>query len=93
MSTDDDSSAPILMYARKRYCPDVERARAVLKEYGLPWTGFDVESDAEALPRMHAPTGRKNVPTLLIGSTVLVEPSGDEIDTALKSAGFLQRAR
>lgn len=89
MSTDKNSSAPILMYARKRFCPDVDRARTVLKEHGLPWTEFDVESDAEALARMQALTGRKNVPTLLIGKAVLVEPSRDEIDAALESAGFL----
>ncbi len=93
MSMDKDPSVPILMYARKRFCPDVDRARTALKEHGLPWTEFDVESNAEALARMQALTGRMNVPTLLIGDVVLVEPSRDEIDEALESAGFLQRAR
>jgi glutaredoxin len=76
------------MYARTRFCPDVTRARARLSELGLTWTEFDVEADPEAKERMVGLTGRTNVPTLLIGERILVEPSVAEIDEALEAAGY-----
>ena len=37
---------------------------------------------------MVAISGRQNVPTLVIGDRVLVEPSVAEIDSALVAAGY-----
>lgn len=84
----DGARPELLMYARQRFCPDVNRARARLAELALPWVEYDTESDAEALDRMIAISGRSNVPTLVIGERVLVEPSADEIDEALVAAGY-----
>lgn len=78
----------IVMYARQRYCPDVARARGRLTELGLPWTEYDTEADAARRQEMVRITGRGNVPTLLIGDAVLIEPSGQEIDDALIAAGY-----
>lgn len=78
----------IVMYARERFCPDVTRARLRLERLGIEWTEYDVESDDERKQEMVALTGRPNVPTLVIGNTILIEPSVREIDTALQGIGF-----
>lgn len=84
-----DATRPeIVMYARERFCPDVNRARGRLGELNLPWTEYDTESDADAKDRMIELSGRQSVPTLLIGDRILVEPSVAEIDAALTAAGF-----
>ncbi len=80
---------PIVMYARKRFCPDVERARARLSELGVKWIEHDTEADTSIREEMIAITGRGNVPTLLIGASVLVEPTTSEIDQALEHAGLM----
>ena len=78
----------IVMYARERFCPDVTRARLRLERLGIEWTEYDVEADDERKQEMVALTGRPNVPTLVIGNTILIEPSVKEIDTALQGIGF-----
>jgi glutaredoxin len=79
---------PIIMYARERFCPDVTRARLRLEELGYEWTEYDIESDEARKTEMVALTGRPNVPTLLIGKSILVEPSVEQIDEALTKAGY-----
>jgi glutaredoxin len=79
---------PIIMYARERFCPDVTRARLRLEELGYEWTEYDIESDEARKAEMVAISGRPNVPTLLIGKSILVEPSVAEIDEALTGAGY-----
>lgn len=78
----------IVMYARERFCPDVTRARIRLERLGLQWTEYDVEADEERKREMMALTGLPNVPTLVIGNTILVEPSAKEIDAALEGVGY-----
>ena len=80
--------AEIIMYARERFCPDVTRARHHLTELGLTWTEYDVEADPEAREAAFKVSGRNNVPTLVIGDRVLVEPSTAELDDALIAAGY-----
>lgn len=83
-----DERTPIIMYARERFCPDVTRARLRLEELGYEWTEYDVESDESRKIEMVAMTGRPNVPTLVIGKSILIEPSVEEIDNALIQAGY-----
>ncbi len=83
-----DERTPIIMYARERFCPDVTRARTRLTELGYEWIEYDVEADEARKLEMQALTGRPNVPTLIIGKKILVEPSVEEIDRALIEAGF-----
>ena len=78
----------IVMYARERFCPDVTRARLRLERLGIEWTEYDVEADDARKQEMMALTGRPNVPTIVIGNTILIEPSVREIDTALEGIGF-----
>ena len=81
-------SGDIVMYARERYCPDVARSRARLAELGLPWTEYDIESDENAAADLDRLTGRRSVPTVVIGSSILIEPSNEQLDAALAGAGF-----
>lgn len=83
-----DERTPIIMYARERFCPDVTRARMRLEELGYDWTEYDVEADENRKAEMMAITGRQNVPTLIIGKRVLIEPSVEELDNALVQAGY-----
>jgi glutaredoxin len=76
------------MYARERWCPDVSRSRDRLTELGLEWTEFDIESDENLRAEMQHISGRNNVPTIVIGAAVLVEPSNAELDAALEEAGY-----
>lgn len=83
-----DTPTEIVMYARERFCPDVTRTRLHLSDLGLTWTEFDVEADPAARDAAFKASGRGNVPTLVIGDQVLVEPSNAELDRALVAAGF-----
>lgn len=83
-----DERTPIIMYARERFCPDVTRARMRLEELGYDWTEYDVEADENRKAEMMAITGRQNVPTLIIGKRILIEPSVEELDNALVQAGY-----
>ncbi len=82
-----NTNQEIVLYGRKRFCPDVRRTRTRLGELGLSWTEHDIEADETAAARVERLTGRRQVPTLVIGERVLVEPSNDELDEALQSAG------
>ncbi len=79
---------PIVMYARTRFCPDVSRSRERLTEFNLGWQEFDIEANEEAARRAEKLAGRRVVPTIVIGTTVLVEPTNDELDAALIDAGY-----
>ncbi len=82
------ADAPVLMFARERYCPDVTRTRQRLTELDIPWTERDVEADEAAAAEMFRLSGRSSVPTVVIGDRVLVEPSDSELDESLVAAGF-----
>lgn len=79
---------PIIMYARERFCPDVTRSRLRLDELGLEWTEYDIESDDARKQEMVELSGRPNVPTIVIGKSILVEPTNDILDEALVNAGY-----
>lgn len=83
-----DQRPPVIMYGRTTFCPDVARSRLRLEELGIEWTEYNVEQDARRKEEMTALTGRGNVPTLVIGERILVEPSNDELDRALVAAGY-----
>lgn len=85
---------PIVMHARTRFCPDVNRARGRLTELGLEWQEFDTEADPAAAERARSlNNGTLRVPTLAIGDRVLVEPSVAELDDALVAAGYEEVGR
>lgn len=72
----------IVMYTTS-WCPDCHRSKRLLDEMGLRYAEIDIEEvdgAAEAMRRLNG--GSPKVPTVLVESTVLVEPS----DEALRSA-------
>lgn len=81
--------ASILMFARERYCPDVTRTRQRLTDLGITWTERDVEADGAAAAELLRLSGRSNVPTVVIGDQILIEPSDNELDDALIKAGLV----
>lgn len=83
-----ETHSPIIMYSRHTFCPDVARSRLRLEELGHEWTEYDVESDPKRKQEMMELTGRPSVPTLVIGESVLVEPSNELLDRALIAAGY-----
>lgn len=79
---------PIIMYARHTFCPDVARSRMRLTDLGLEWTEIDVENHPDRKQEMMAISGRPNVPTIVIGEHVLIEPSNDVLNKALVASGY-----
>jgi glutaredoxin len=78
----------IIMFARERFCPDVTRSRLRLSELGIEWTEHDIEADESAGAEAERLTGRRSVPTLVIGKRILVEPSNGQLDEALLASGY-----
>jgi glutaredoxin len=79
---------PIIMYGRERFCPDVTRSRLRLEELGHEWIEYNIEADPKRKQEMTELTGHSNVPTLVIGESILVEPSNELLDKALVAAGY-----
>jgi glutaredoxin len=76
------------MFARERFCPDVTRSRLRLSELEIPWVEHDIEADTAAGGEVQRLTGRRSVPTIVIGTRILVEPSNAQLDNALVAAGY-----
>lgn len=76
------------MFARERFCPDVTRSRLRLSELEISWIEYDIEADTAADGEVQRLTGRRNVPTIVVGNRILVEPSNAQLDDALIVAGF-----
>lgn len=83
-----DAPTEIIMYARERFCPDVTRTRTRLNDLGISWTEHDIEADAHAGAVTERLTGRRSVPTVVIGNKILVEPSNAILEAALVAAGY-----
>ena len=77
----------ILVYGRERFCPDVTRTRERLSELGIALIEYDTESDYDAAEKVENMTGKRRVPTVVIGSAIIVEPSNHELDATLRAAG------
>ena len=69
-------------------CPDVTCARTCLTDLGIDWTDYDIEADEAAGAVTERPTGRRSVPTMVIGDRILVEPSNAVLEAALVAAGY-----
>jgi glutaredoxin len=78
----------IIVYSRERYSPDVERTRERLTELDLLWVEHDIELDEVAGDRVEELTGKRRVPTVVLGDIILIEPSNEELDAALRHAGY-----
>lgn len=65
-------------------CSDTARSRAVLEARGVAYDYFDVTTDAPARERAESVSGSTRAPVVVFaGGIVLVEPSDEELASAL----------
>ena len=81
---------PITMYARPT-CEDSELARERLRELGIPFTEINVDEDEAAARYVERVNhGFRSTPTIVFGEEafIVVEPTVEELDAALRRAGY-----
>ncbi len=67
------------------WCSMTQRSLYHLKNKKVPYTYINVEEDSKASEWVKAQNdGKERKPTILIGETVLVEPTDQELDEALQ---------
>jgi glutaredoxin len=72
------------------WCPMTQRTLAHLRSLGVPYDYIDIEHDPAARKWVKEQNGgREKKPTLDVHGTVLAEPSNEELDDQLVSAGLL----
>ena len=65
------------------WCGDCRRTRRYLEKTGMQYTWIDTAADKAARAMLHA-AGYLAIPVVLVpGGTVLVEPSNDELASAI----------
>ncbi len=70
-------SRHLVVYARKSFCPDVQRARGFLRQHNVAYIEIFVDEDREARARLDEWNGCQAVPTLVVcedGSSLPYEP-------------------
>lgn len=81
---------PIVMYASLT-CEDSELARDRLRELSVPFTEINVDEDAAAARYIKSiNNGFRSTPTIVFGEEafIIVEPTVEELDEALRRAGY-----
>lgn len=78
-------STDILFFSTP-WCGDCRRSRRLFSALGVPFTDIDIEEDSAATAFvMRLNRGMRSVPTILFpDGSVLVEPSGSELEAKLK---------
>jgi mycoredoxin len=67
------------------WCPDCIRSKRVLRRLGVEFEEINIDEVPGSEQRMKDLNGGSDrVPTLVIGETVLIEPSEDSLIAALK---------
>lgn len=67
-----------------RWCPYCQQAREYFRQSGVPFVEHDIEQDRDARERKIALTGSEAVPTVLIGTRVIVGFRPAEFQRALE---------
>jgi len=86
----DGYPLPILIYGRPT-CEDTAAVRERLDELGVSFVEIDVDSDMDAAEFVEKVSrGNRTTPTIVFGNHefLLVEPISDELDNALRRAGY-----
>ena len=79
----------IVMYG-VQWCPDCSRARRVLKRHGIEYKEIDIDRESGAEGKMRSLNGGSGkVPTLIIGEETLIEPSDQDLTSALRRQGLI----
>ncbi len=77
-------SAPNVEVYGKPECADTARSRALLDAQGVTYDYFDVTTDDAARERAESVSGSTRAPVIVVADgVVLVEPSDDELGSAL----------
>ncbi len=79
----DEETAPVVVYGTT-WCAATQMVRRYLDRMGIPYVFRDMERDQAAADRVRWWTGGYlSHPTVAIGGDVLVEPSMEELESAL----------
>lgn len=75
---------PTIEVYGKPDCTDTDRSRALLDGRGVVYDYFDVTTSDEARERAESVSGSTRAPVVVVGGgTVLVEPTDEELASAL----------
>ena len=73
------------------WCEDTVRTREQLDALGVTYEYINVEKDAAANKHItELNHGKRKTPTVDLGGKILIEPSNEEVEKALRSAGIIQ---
>jgi mycoredoxin len=73
------------------WCEDTTRTREQLDALNVKYQYIDVEKDADANKHItDLNHGKRRTPTVDLGGTILIEPTNDEMEAALRSAGVVR---
>lgn len=71
------------------WCGDTRMTRAQLQRLNVPFTYVNVDADPQGAEFVRANNGGKQkLPTVDVAGTILSIPDEDELEAALKGAGF-----
>ena len=81
---------PIKVYGAN-WCHDTGRTRQQLDQLGVAYEYIKVEKDAAANKFItDLNKGKRKTPTVDLGGKFLIEPSNEEMEEALRSAGVVK---
>ena len=72
------------------WCEDTEATRNHLDSLGVPYQYIDIEQDHEATAWVKRQNnGKQQTPTVDIRGKILIEPSDQELEQALRGTGLM----
>ena len=81
---------PIKLYGAD-WCEDTTRAREQLDGLGVAYKYIDVEQDAAANKHItELNHGKRKTPTVDLGGKILIEPTNEEMEKALRASGMMR---
>ena len=73
------------------WCEDTTRTREQLDKLDVKFEYINVEKDAAANKHItDLNNGKRKTPTVDLGGKILIEPSNEEMEEALRSSGVLR---
>jgi mycoredoxin len=79
----DTPNTPVTMYSTT-WCGDCRRAKRYFQEWGIAYEEIDIERTPGAAEQVMAwANGKRVVPTITVGDTVLVNPRAGALMEAL----------
>ena len=83
------ATAPVVVYGTS-WCAASQMIRRHLERLGILYRYVDIERDPAAAAQVRWwSSGRASHPTVLVGGSILIEPTLDELDWALNEAGLI----